>query len=191
MAGELIGFNPSTGYAGHMDDSQAWVYLGNKIGDTHRLQSDTPSFDFKELVRWTRFVDMPVTAGHPTTPTLPTNFGDPAYVTDSGHVQTDTSGLNNSNVMGMVVDIGRFASVGPGTSGIVSLTGSGSPLSVRVAPVQPGALLGLIVVGIPGPGTAGGAAKTLTVNGGAGAVSSGAAGTAGGGNASKRFSTSP
>ena len=175
--GAMAGLNMATGYAGHLDDSQSWIYLGNKIGDTHRLQSDTPAYDFKEMLRWTRFIDMPINTG---TPALPTNFGDPAYATDDGHVQVTAS--TYQNLIGMVVDVCRWASSGGvGSGGVVSLTGNGTPQAVRVATVQPGALLGLLVQGIPGPGTAGSAAKTMTINGGAGAASTATTGTTAGG----------
>jgi len=180
--GEMMGMDPALGYASHFDDTQVWVYLGNKIGDTHRLQSDTPPADFKEKVEWTRFVDMPLTAGAGT-PAIPTNIGDPVYAANSGQVQLNTAGLTNNNLLGMVVTICNWATAGPALSagtGINSLTGNGSPLAVRVAPIQPGALMGLLAQGIPGPGVAGAAAKTMQIIGGAGAPSIGSATVVGG-----------
>lgn len=173
--GELMGFKPASGYAGHLDDTGVFLYLGNKVSDTHRLQSDTPAYDFKEKIRWTRFVDMPVNTG---TPALPTNFGDPAYANDSGHVSL--SSTTNNNLIGMVVDVCRWGSVGGTAGGVISLTGNGTPQAVRVATAQPGALLGLLVQGIPGPGAAGAAAKTGSINLGAGAPANSGATTAGG-----------
>ena len=173
--GEMMGWKPATGYATDLDDSGVFIYLGNKTGDTHRLQSDTPTQDFKELVRWTRFIDMPINTG---TPSLLTNFGDPAYATDDGHVQVTAS--TNKNLIGMVVDVCRWATTGPNNSA-PGLTGNGSPQAVRLACVQPGALIGLYVQGVPGPGTAGAAAKAFTINGGAGAASTATSGTTAGG----------
>ena len=173
--GQMMGWKPSSGYAVNLDDTGPLVYLGNKIADTHRLQSDTPARDFQEFLRWTRFVDMPINTG---TPSALTNFGDPAYATDDGHVQVTAS--TYSNLVGMVVDVCRWATTGPNNSA-PTLTGNGSPQAVRLATVQPGALLGLYVQGIPGPGTAGGAAKSMLINGGAGAASAALTGTVAGG----------
>lgn len=174
---ELMGMRWDTGYAFHFDDSTPMVFLGQKTGDTHRLQSDTPAADFKELIGDPRYIDIPVTSG---TPTLPGSFGSPAYATDSGHVQLTTSGLTNSNLVGMVVDIGRFATTGP-SSGQTGLIASGTPLAVRVAPVRPGALIGLIVAPIQAAGTAGAASAGMIIAGGSGAPSAALTGTVAGG----------
>jgi hypothetical protein len=170
--GEALGMLASSGYCYHFDDSAPMVYLGNKSGDTHRLTSDTPAYDYKEMPRWERFVEFPVTSATSAL-SIPLNVGDPAFMADSGHVQLNQTGLTYSNYMGMVVNVARQGSAGPGVGGITSLTGSGTPASVQVAPVQPGALLGLQVQCFPGPGSSGASAKPVFIIGENGAPSSG------------------
>src|SRR5437762_2837144 len=81
--GELMGMLFSNGYCNHFDDSAVMVFLGNKIGDTSRFATDTPQAGFKQFIRNSRFVTMPVIGGSGT-PAIPGNIGDPAYAANSG-----------------------------------------------------------------------------------------------------------
>jgi hypothetical protein len=123
-AGEMMGMRLSNGYAFHFDDSAAMLFLGTKEGIVHRIQSDTPTADFKELVRKPRYLEMPLLSG---TATIPGSIGKIAYAADSGHVQLTPVGLTYANVVGVVVDIGRSGSTGGQSSGgILTLTGATS-----------------------------------------------------------------
>jgi len=175
--GEMMGMKLTTGYANHFDDSTPMLFLGTKEQITSRFQSDTPATDFKYLIRRPKFFEINLNTSVTATAAIPNSIGLPAYAADSGHVQLSTSGLNNNNFVGMVVDIGRSASTG-GTGGILTLTGA---TSVMIAPPQWGALLGLIVAPIPGYGTAGAAAPGQSITTGAGAASTATSGTAAGG----------
>jgi len=180
---EMVGMRFDTGYAEHFDDSFPKLFLGTKEAITSRFQTDTPATDFKYLIRRPKLYQMNLASG---TAAIPTNVGAPAYATDSGHVQMNTSGLVNNNLAGMVVDIGRSGSSGSGSAiGILSLSTTSTPASVTVAPPTWGALVGLVCQGFLGQdqtaaATVGGNAANLLVNAGRGGNTTGSGASAGG-----------
>jgi hypothetical protein len=177
--GEMLGMKYSSGYAFHFDDTAPMLFLGTKEGITHRLQTDTPATDFKELIRRPKYFAMNLASGNAA---IPTAIGSPAYAADSGHVQLTTGGLTNNNLAGMVVDIGRSGSTAGTSGGILSLTGA---TAVVIAPPQWGALLGLVAQGVVGgdataAATAGGNAASMLITGGRGGNTTGTGASAGG-----------
>lgn len=148
---EMLGMDPSTGYAAHFDDTAARVWLGLYDSLHKKIQDDTPSADLYLTVQRPRFYSMQLASG---TVARPTDIGKAVFASDSGHVQTASTTFNN--LAGMIVDIAQ--------ADWTLLTGASN---VWVAPPVPGCLLGLVAQGFPAPG-ANTTAQAMSVTGGAG-----------------------